>query len=158
MDTMNMWVVSSASGYKKNASGRSTSEREKTNSFAKYFLSNSMNETDYYITVIPHSTECPFIFFSPRSNLWIQFVIQNVYESVFTRVLLDSWETFCNIKILISHLNLNTYLGLLSIYLSLSKSDIHWSIIRFTLSTRWPLNMIMVNRFIFYLINQIFKC
>lgn len=73
---------SSASGYKKNASGRSTSEREKTNSFAKYFLSNSMNETDYCITIIPQSAECPFIFFSPCSNLWIQFVIQNMYESV----------------------------------------------------------------------------
>ena len=82
MNTMNMWVASSASGHEKNASGRSMSEREKTNSFAKYFLSNSMNETDYCITIIPQSTECPFIFFSPHSNLWIQFVIQNVYESV----------------------------------------------------------------------------
>ena len=52
MNIMNMWMDSSASGYKKNASGGSTSEREKTNSFAKYFLSNSVNETDYCITII----------------------------------------------------------------------------------------------------------
>lgn len=39
-------------------------QKEKTNPFAKYFLSNSIDETDYCITIIPQSAECPLIVLS----------------------------------------------------------------------------------------------